>query len=38
MAELIQIDDVERPATPAEAAALAAIQEGMAYPTFPAAK
>lgn len=35
--ELVQIDDDIRPATPAEAAALAAIQDGMQYPDFGAA-
>lgn len=37
MPELIQIDDVVRPMTPAEAEALAEIQNGMQYPDFGAA-
>lgn len=35
--ELIQVDDDVRPATPEEAATLAAIQAGMQYPDFGAA-
>lgn len=38
MLEMIQVDEVVRPMTPAEAEALAEIQDGMQYPDFGSAQ